>query len=116
LHKGLQPSQHAAFNDFSKGLASVYMTVTSGTQVYDRAKEAGHSDRTAGMITLGTLGGLYKLMQTEYGQWALKGIGLDEFALASKKPLREITEQWAAAYAGQELTTEAAKKTALKKL
>jgi hypothetical protein len=89
MHKsyiaGIDPSDieglnaaYQKFNNFSKRLSSSYMVLTSGAQVYDRAIMAGHSERTAGWITLGTLAGLYGLMQTEYAQHALRRVGYDD--------------------------------------
>lgn len=85
------------FNDFSKNLATAYMTITSGTDAYGRAKEVGHSDRAAGLITLGTLFGLHKIMQSDIGQWPLKQIGLDDLRMAAKPILKEESENLAKA-------------------
>jgi hypothetical protein len=96
------------FNDFSKAMAQFYMTVTSGATVYDRAKEAGHSDRTAGMITLGTLVGLNRLMSTEYGQYALRGIGLDDVSLNVGQVINREAREIASAYTANILNGAAA--------
>jgi hypothetical protein len=83
------------FNTFSKRLSSSYMVLTSGAQVYDRAILAGHSERTAGWITLGTLAGLYLLMQTEYAQHALRRVGYDDIMPHVNRAVRNEAEHMA---------------------
>lgn len=77
------------FNDFSSALATYYMTVTSGADAYNTAINAGNSERTAGLLTLGTLVGLNQITKSDIGQWGLKGIGLDDLRVTLKPILKE---------------------------
>jgi hypothetical protein len=56
------------FNEFSKAISIGYNTITAGTGAYERAIQNGHSERTAGMITLGTVIGLNRLFSS--GEYA----------------------------------------------
>lgn len=95
--KGAKTVQQAANaiqkqNKISKELASAYMVITSGADSYNSAIQAGHDPRAAGLIMLGTLGGLYGVMKTDIGQWPLKGIGLDDITTATKKAQQKLAD------------------------
>lgn len=106
----------AKFNKFSRNLATAYMTITSGADAYGRAKAVGHDDRMAGLITLGTLFGLHKVMMSEVGQWPLKGIGLDDLRIAAKPILTAESKRLADAIGSKAIveTSEIAKKKIIK--
>ncbi len=60
-------------------LSLAYMALTSSTDSYSSFKEAGASDAVAGIGMLGTMAGLYSLMNMDYFKDALfKGTWLDE--------------------------------------
>ena len=96
------------FNDFSKMLATYYMTATSGADAYNTAIQSGMEERTAGLVTLGTLVGLHQIMKSDIGQWPLKQIGLDDVRLAIKPVIKEESEKAAQVY-GKEAVDAAVK-------
>lgn len=72
-----------------KALGMTYMSGISATGIHEEAKEAGLDDRDAGFLTLGLMAGMGALMNTDLGEHTLKGLGLDDMALFSKKATKE---------------------------
>lgn len=62
-----------------RALSLAYMAGTSSREAYNQFKEAGASDRVAGLGMLASIGAMYGLMNTDYFRGALfKGTYLDE--------------------------------------
>ena len=55
------------------------MAITSAGDAWATAIENGHDERRAGMITLGTMAGLFSIFKyTDIGDIMIRNIGLEE--------------------------------------
>lgn len=82
--------------NLSKNLSLLYMAGTSSVDSYDAFKEAGASDRVAGLGILATSAAMYGLMNTNYFRdWFFKGTELDRSKIknAIKGSAKEIVEK-----------------------
>lgn len=97
-----QGKEIANFQNVSKSLSSTYMAITSAGDAWASAKDSGHDERTAGIITLGTMAGLYGLMRyTDVGDWAIKNVGLEETRTGVKAAVKEAIKDMSDAWTGK---------------
>ena len=85
-----------ARNKAGEILSRTYMAGTSGIQSYEEAKAEGASDFEAAMLSLGYMAGMYWLMGTEIGQWAIPESRAQE--VATKKAIKNLVAQSAKAF------------------
>ena len=76
-----------------QNLAQTYMAVTSAKETYQSFKEAGATDRMAGIAMAANIFALYKLMDMDYFRKTLfKGSWLDDDVI--KNPMKGIARQY----------------------
>ena len=75
-----------------KALGIAYMAGISATQIHEESKLHGLNERDSAMMFLGLMAGYGALMQMDYMQWALKGIGLDDVEKAARDTIRNSTK------------------------
>ena len=100
-----------------QNLALTYMAGTSAKETYGSFKEAGASDRTAGLAMIGNMLALNKLMQNDYFKSAIfKGGYLDEDSV--RRPAWGVAKMFkdALSEVNEEVTTEVGKKKFLSKV
>lgn len=99
-----------------KGLSSTYMAITSVGDAWADAVNSGFDERTAGIVTMGTLAGLYSLMRyTDVGNWALNGVGITEARAGLKQGVNKGIRELSEAYTSKGLS-ETSKKAAEKNI
>lgn len=100
-----------------QNLALTYMAGTSAKETYGSFKEAGASDRTAGLAMIGNMIALNKLMQNDYFKSAIfRGGYLDEDSV--KRPAWGVAKMFkdALSEVNEEVATEVGKKKFLSKV
>lgn len=79
--------------NWGRGMSLAYMAGTSSIEAYDAFKEAGGSDRTAGLGMIATMLGMHKLMTSDYlnyEEFLFKGSYLDKSNV--KKALTDVAK------------------------
>ena len=77
----------------SRALATTYMSATSAAGVADQAKAIGLDERDTGLLYLGTSLGFFGMMTSlPIGEWALKGIGLEETGLLVNRGIKDAAQ------------------------
>lgn len=102
------PSENAI--KWGRGLALAYMAGTSSTEAYNAFKEAGASDRVAGLGMLSTMGAMYGLMNNDY----FKDFWFRDTYLDRAK-VRSVVKEAAEQLSSKEFALETAKKTSTSK-
>lgn len=102
------PSENAI--KWGRGLALAYMAGTSSTEAYNAFKEAGASDRVAGLGMLSTMGAMYGLMNNDY----FKDFWFRDTYL-DKAKVRSVVKEAAEQLSSKEFALETAKKTSTSK-
>lgn len=100
-----------------QNMALAYMAGTSAKETYGSFKEAGASDRTAGLAMVGNILALNKLMQNDYFKSAIfRGGWLDEDSV--KRPAWGVAKQFmdSLSEVNEEVLTETGKKKFLSKV
>ena len=95
---------------WGRGLALAYMAGTSSTEAYNAFKEAGASDRVAGLGMLSTMGAMYGLMNNDY----FKDFWFRDTYLDRAK-VRSVVKEAAEQLSSKEFALETAKKTSTSK-
>ena len=94
-----------------QNMALAYMAGTSAKETYGSFKEAGASDRTAGLAMIGNMLALNKLMQNDYFKSAIfRGGWLDEDSV--RRPAWGVAKMFKEAFSeiNEEVATETGKK------
>ena len=77
----------------SRALATTYMSATSAAGVADQAKAIGLDERDTGLLYLGTSLGFFGMMTSlPIGEWALKGIGLEETGVLVNRGIKDAAQ------------------------
>lgn len=103
--------------ELGKNMALAYMAGTSAKEVYGSFKEAGATDRTAGLAMIGNIIALNSLMQNDYFKSAIfRGGWLDEDSI--KRPAWGVAKQFKEALSevNEDVLTETGKKKFLSKV
>ena len=81
------------FTNITRGLSSTYMAITSAGDAWAQARKNGHDERRAGMITLGTMAGLFSIFRfTNIGDIMIRNIGLPQTQMGIRQAVREAFE------------------------
>ncbi len=95
IPKLLAGKESLAVRKMGQRMSLAYMAGTSSQEVYNQFKEAGASDRVAGLGMLASMGAMYKLMSLDYFKDRLfRGTYLDD------NPIKEVSKDLAASWSG----------------
>lgn len=87
-----------AADKFARSSSSWYMALTQSSDIVDSMKENDFSSPYTAAATLAALLGFKKIMDSELGDVALKGLGLDEVSKAVKKNLKQLANEGQASF------------------
>lgn len=104
------------FNKLSRDLSSMYMAVTQSADVYQTMKQADFSPEYTAIGMVASLVGFKKIMDSELGDVALSGLGLDDTKLATNKFLKDYLKDIKNIIGESDITTKAGKFAAIKKV
>jgi len=100
IFAGAEPSTRAI--KAGRAMSLAYMSAISATDTYKEFKDAGASDRAAGLGMIGSMAAMFSLMQVDYFREGLfRGTYLDESLM--REPVKELGE-----FAKNKLFSEAA--------
>ena len=83
---------------FARDSSSWYMALTQSADIVDSMKENNFSSPYTAAATVAAMLGFKKIMDSELGEVALKGLGLDEVSKAVKKNLKTLAKEGEAAF------------------
>lgn len=87
-----------AADKFARSSSSWYMALTQSSDIVDSMKESDFSSPYTAAATLAAMLGFKKIMDSELGDVALKGLGLDEVSKAVKKNLKQLAKEGQASF------------------
>jgi len=82
--------------EISKALSTAYMAATSAVGATEASKQLGLNERDTASLYLGTLMGYFVMMRSiPIGEWAIKGVGLDDAGKIASGVIRDRAKELA---------------------